>query len=123
GAGIATRRIGLAAGSAQAAVAYTGEAPAGVSTASAYGYVSTQGENTVWSFTYGTSTKYGSWSKAVTVRNSTSIAMVSGLLANLKSATTYHYRLFVLPYDSSGNPDWARASFGQDATFRTKRGS
>jgi hypothetical protein len=122
GGAIVTLGLGLSAGSAQAAIAYTSEATAGGTSATAYGYVSTQGETTVWSFIYGTSTKYGSSSKAVAIRNSNSAVMVSGYLGNLKSATTYHYRLFAVPYDSSGNPDWAHASIGRDATFRTTRG-
>ena len=116
GGAIVTLGLGLSAGSAQAAIAYTSEATAGGTSATAYGYVNTQGETTVWSFTYGTSTKYGSSSKAVAIRNSNGAVMVSGYLGNLKSATTYHYRLFAVPYDSSGNPDWAHASIGRDAT-------
>ena len=113
----------LAATPAQAAVAYTGDAATGSTTATAYGYVTAQGEKTIWAFAYGPTTKYGSWSKAGTVNSGDDNVLVAAPLRNLQSGTTYHYLLAALPYDSSGNIDWAHVSYGQDATFTTSRGS
>lgn len=113
----------LAAAPAQAAIAYTGDAATGSTTATAYGYVTAQGEKTVWAFAYGPTTKYGSWSKAGTVNSGDDNVLVAAPLGNLQSGTTYHFLLVALPYDSSGNVDWAHVSYGQDATFTTSRGS
>ena len=121
GGAIAALSLGLAAPSAQAAVAYTGQATAGVTTATAYGYVDTQRHRTSWTFAYGTSSKLGSWSKVTIVRGRGSAMMVEAQLGGLKPGTTYHYRLFALPSGPSGRPDWAHASFGRDARFRTMR--
>ncbi len=113
----------LAAAPAQAAVAYTGDAATGSTTATAYGYVTAQGEKTVWAFAYGPTTKYGSWSKTGTVNSGDDNVLVAAPLGNLQSGTTYHYLLVAVPYDSSGNIDWGHVSYGQDATFTTSRGS
>jgi hypothetical protein len=115
--------LALAAAPAQAAMAYTGEAAAGMTTATAYGYVNPQGETTVWVFAYGTSTKYGHQSQAGTIKAGSDSVLVAAPLLGLQAGTTYHYLLLAIPYTSSGNPDWARASVGQDRTFTTTRGT
>lgn len=112
-----------AAAPAQAASAYTGEANVGMTDATAYGYVNPQGEHTLWTFAYGTSTHYTSYTKLGDVGAGTSAVLVASPLTGLRAGTTYHYLLFALPYDSSGNPDWAHASYGADATFTTTRGA
>jgi len=113
-----------AAAPAQAAVSYTGQANPGMTDATAYGYVTPQGENTLWTFAYGTSaTSYTNDSKPGAIVAGNSPVLVAAELPNLRAGTLYHYRLFALPYDSSGNPDWAHASWGADATFITTRGT
>jgi hypothetical protein len=85
--------------------------------------VNPQGENTVWTFAYGTTTKYGSATKLGAIKAGNSAILVAAPLGSLSAATTYHYLLFALPYDSSGKPDWSHASSGQDRTFTTTRGT
>lgn len=123
GGAMATVGLGVVVGSAQAAQAYTGEAVPAMALATAYGYVDPQGETTTWAFAYGPSSNLGSWSKPSTIHGGHSVVLVAGQLGPLKALTTYHYRLFALPYDSAGNPDWAHASWGQDSTFTTTLGN
>jgi hypothetical protein len=105
-------------------MAYTGDAQPGMTSATAYGYVAPQGENTFWTFIYGTSSSsYGSESKVGEVPAGAVADLVAAPLVRLKAGTTYHYRLYAVPVDSAGNPDWQHASVGQDKTFTTNRGS
>jgi hypothetical protein len=115
--------LGIAAAPAQAAIAYTGDAAGQETTASAYGYVNPQGEKTLWTFAYGPSNQYGSYTKLGTIPAGNDSELVAAPLVGLRAATTYHYLLFAVPYDSSGNPDWSHASYGQDRTFTTTRGT
>jgi hypothetical protein len=112
-----------AAAPAQAAVAYTGQANPGMTDATAYGYVTPGNENTVWAFAYGTSTSYTNASRLGAVVAGSSPVLVAANLTDLRAGTRYHYLLFALPYDSSGHPDWAHASWGSDETFTTSRGT
>lgn len=113
-----------AAAPAHAAVAYTGDANPGMIESTVYGYVTPQGENTVWTFAYGTSaSSYTSSSKPGTIVAGDSPVLVAAQLPNLRAGTTYHFRLFALPYDAAGNPDWQHASWGADQTFTTTRGA
>jgi hypothetical protein len=85
--------------------------------------VNPQGETTIWEFAYGTTTKYGQQSQAGTIKPGTDSVLVAAPLGGLQAGTTYHYLLVAIPYTSSGNPDWAHASAGQDQTFTTTRGT
>lgn len=123
GAAVATLAFTVAAAPALGAAAYTGGSEPGMTDATTYGYVTPQTENTVWTFAYGVTTKYGSYTKLGAIKAGQSPVLVAAQLPNLLAGTTYHYLLFALPYDSSGNPDWANASYGQDATFTTTRGA
>lgn len=120
---VATVGLGIAAAPAQAAVAYTGEVAAGMSSATAYGYVNPQSETTVWEFAYGTTTNYGQTSQVGTIKSGRDSVLVAAPLSGLQAETTYHYLLVAIPYTSSGNPDWAHAGVGQDRTFTTTRGT
>ena len=120
---LVTVGLALAAAPAQAAIAYTGEATSAETSATGYGYVNPQGEKTVWSFAYGTSTKYGSYTNLGTVSAASDSSLVAAPMGTLKAGTTYHYVLVAIPYDSSGNPDWAHASYGADHTFVTTKGT
>jgi hypothetical protein len=115
--------LAIGAAPAQAAMVYTGEAASLETSATAYGYVSPQGEKTMWTVLYGTTDKYGDSTRLGTVPAGNDSVLVAAPLGGLKAATTYHYALFAVPYDTSGNPDWAHASAGQDRTFITTRGT
>jgi hypothetical protein len=120
---LVTAGLGIAASPAQAAMAYTGEAASGETSATAYGYVNPQGEKTVWSFAYGPTTKYGSYTALGSVPAGSDSVLVAAPMRSLKAGVTYHYLLLAIPYDSSGNPDWAHASYGADHTFITTKGT
>lgn len=106
-----------------AAQAYTGDAAASETTATAYGYVNPQGENTLWVFAYGPTAKLGGRSKIGSIPAGDADVLVAAPLRGLRAGRTYHFRLLALPYDSANNPDWAHASWGQDETFTTTRGN
>lgn len=80
--------------------------------ATVHGVIDTSVSNSAWTFRYGTSTAYGSATKAQVV--APGLSFVVARLEGLKPDTTYHYQLFL----AQGGPPPAFDA-GLDRTFHT----
>jgi hypothetical protein len=81
------------------------------SSASVTGTVNPNGEETTYSFQFGTTTGYGFQTNPQSAGAGTQDQIVSGTLTGLASGTTYHYRLIAT--NASGT------TVGADLTFKT----
>jgi hypothetical protein len=97
-------------------VAATGPATSvTASTARVNAAINPEGLATTYYFQYGTSVSYANKSATATLPAGSTGVLVSALLSNLKTNTTYHYR--IVAANANG------ASQGTDATFKTARRS
>lgn len=118
---VAFNRFGASAG-ADRSFTTTGHPPAGAATgppaqispssAVVSGVVNPNGQATGWTFQYGTSAFYGSYTTGSVVAASSKPAIVFARITGLASATVFHYRLIA----RHGS---AVVSYGHDAIFMT----
>jgi hypothetical protein len=85
----------------------------GPSSATVTGVINPQGEQTNWSFQYGTTTSYGSSTFGGTVPAGSAPETVSSSLQGLASGTIFHYRLL------AQHPGSSVVSYGADQIFMT----
>jgi hypothetical protein len=85
----------------------------GTSFGTVTGVVNPAGEQTTWSFQYGTTTAYGSSTFGGTVPAGSAPETVSSTLQGLSSGTIFHYRLI------AQHPGSSIISYGQDQIFMT----
>ena len=78
----------------------------------ANGLVNPEGLSTTYLVQYGTSTSYGSSTRPSSAGQGSAYVAVSATLANLKSSTTYHYRIVAT--------DAAGTTYGNDTAVATK---
>jgi hypothetical protein len=81
------------------------------SSATLYGYVNAQGQNTTYYFQYGTSTAYGATAPIGPAGNGTTSIKVSQPISGLQPGTVYHYR--VVATNATGT------THGSDRAFKT----
>lgn len=85
----------------------------GPNSATVTGVINTQGEQTSWSFQYGTTTAYGSSTFGGTVPAGSAPETVSSSLQGLAQGMIFHYRLV------AKHPDSSIVSYGADQIFMT----
>jgi hypothetical protein len=81
------------------------------SSATLYGYVNAEGQETTYHFQYGTSAAYGATTPLSPAGNGTSSIKVSQPISGLQPGTVYHYR--VVATNAKGTTD------GSDRAFKT----
>lgn len=81
------------------------------SSATLYGFVNPNGQETTYAFQYGTSTSYGKQTTLTSAGNGTTSVKVSQPVTGLSASTTYHYR--IIATSSAGTVQ------GEDMTFTT----